>query len=148
LVLYGGRAKRPQTALLAEEIGFDPAALDHPVRSYARGTAQKLGLLAMLLSDRPLLVLDQPMSALDPGARRLMKRQLAAYRARGRTILLGSAIPSDHEELCDRVAVLHHGRLCYIGSPADLKVRHGAATLTSALRAEIEGHTLVCGAAP
>jgi ABC-2 type transport system ATP-binding protein len=98
---------------------------------------QKLGLLAMLLADLPLLVLDEPLSGLDPGARRMAKRQLSDYRARGRAILGSSAIPSDHEELCDRVAVLHEGRLRYLGSPADLRARHGAPTLATAFLADI-----------
>jgi ABC-2 type transport system ATP-binding protein len=137
LAFHGRHAKRPQTAILAEQIDLDPAALDRPIRSYAKGMVQKLGLLAMLLADRPLLVLDEPLSGLDPGARRMAKRQLSDYRARGRAILGSSAIPSDHEELCDRVAVLHEGRLRYLGSPADLRARHGAPTLATAFLAEI-----------
>jgi ABC-2 type transport system ATP-binding protein len=133
LILHGDRAKRAQTALLAEEIGLDPAALNHPIRSYAKGMTQKLGLLVTLLSDLPLLVLDEPMSGLDPGARRLIKHQLADCRDRGRTILLSSSIATDHDELCDRVAILERGRLCAIGSPAELKIRYHAPTLTSAL---------------
>jgi ABC-2 type transport system ATP-binding protein len=99
---------------------------------------QKLGLLAALLTDLPLLVLDEPLAGLDPAARRRLKRQLATYRARGRTILLSSAIPSDHEELCDRVAVLHERRLRYVGAPGDLQARHRAPTLATAFLAEIE----------
>jgi ABC-2 type transport system ATP-binding protein len=143
---HGWRAKRAEATLLAEQLALDPVALDRPIRSYSKGIAQKLGLLATLLTDLPLLVLDEPMSGLDPDARRLVKRQLAADRARGRTILLSSYIPSDHEELCDRVAVLDRGRLRYVGSPGDLKRRHGAATLTSAFAAEIEEQRLLGGA--
>lgn len=133
MVLHGGRARRARTAPLAEEIGLDPAALNQPIRSYAKGMAQKLGLLATLLSDLPLLVLDEPMSGLDPTARGLVKHQLAAWRERGRTILLSSSIASDHDELCDRIAVLEQGRLRDTGSPADLKARHRAPTLASAV---------------
>jgi ABC-2 type transport system ATP-binding protein len=139
LALHGRPARRARTALLAEQLELDPAALDRPLRSYAKGMAQKLGLLATLLADLPLLVLDEPLSGLDPAARRLLKGQLAAYRARGRTLLLSAQIPSDHEELCDRVAVLDRGRLRYLGSPADLESRHRAPTLASAFLAEIEG---------
>ena len=137
LAFYGRQAKRPQTAILAEQLELDPAVLDRPIRSYAKGMVQKLGLLATLLTDLPLLVLDEPLSGLDPGARRMAKRRLLDYRARGRAILLSSSIPSDHDELCQRVAVLHRGRLRYLGSPADLEARHDAPTLASALLAEI-----------
>jgi ABC-2 type transport system ATP-binding protein len=139
LLFHGRRAKRAETAVLAELIELDPRALSRPIQSYSKGMTQKLGLLATLLTDLPLLVLDEPLSGLDPAARRLMKRQLAAYRARGRTILLSSSIPSDHEELCDRVAVLHRGRLRYVGSPGDLQARRGAPPLTTAFLAEIDG---------
>jgi ABC-2 type transport system ATP-binding protein len=134
---HGRQAKRARTAILAAQIELDPGLLNRPIRSYSKGMAQKLGLLTALLTDRPLLVLDEPLAGLDPAARRLLKRQLAAYRARGRTILLSSPIPSDHEALCDRVAVLHRGRLRYVGAPGDLQARHRASTLTTAFLAEI-----------
>jgi ABC-2 type transport system ATP-binding protein len=141
---HGRQTKRAGTAILAAQIELDPGALNRPIRSYSKGMAQKLGLLAALLTDRPLLVLDEPLSGLDPAARRLLKRQLAAYRARGRTILLSSAIPSDHEALCDRVAILHQGRLRYVGTPGDLAARHRTPTLTTAFLAEIESAPAGC----
>ena len=101
--------------------------------------AQKLGLLALFLTDLPLLVLDEPMSGLDPKARVLLKRQLAADRARGRTILLSARIPADHDQLCDRIAILHEGRLAYVGTPGDLCARIGAPTLESAFLAATSG---------
>lgn len=143
LLFHGRRAKRAETTLLAEQLELDPPALDRPIRCYSKGMAQKLGLLATLLTDLPVLLLDEPLSGLDPHARRLLKRQLSAYRARGRTILLSAHIPSDHEGLCDRVAVLHQGRLRHVGPPGDLLARHGAPTLTSAFLAEIEEPRLV-----
>ena len=132
LAFHGRPAKRTRMAVMAEQVDLDPAALDRPIRCYAKGTAQKLGLLAIMLADLPLLVLDEPLSGLDPAARRLLKRQLMAYRARGRTVLLSAQIPSDHEELCDRVAVLDRGGVRDLGSPDELKARYRAATLTGA----------------
>jgi ABC-2 type transport system ATP-binding protein len=139
LAFYQLKASRNATARLADELDLDPLALAKPIRSYSKGMAQKLGLLATLLTDRPLLILDEPMSGLDPKARIRLKRQLGAYRARGRTILMSSHILADHDELCDRVAVLHQGRLGFVGSAAELKQRQGAATLETAFLAEIEG---------
>jgi len=133
------KANAAAAAALAAELDLDPLALRRPVRSYSKGMAQKLGLLATLLTDRPLLILDEPMSGLDPKARRLLKRQLAACRERGRTIFMSSPILADHDELCDRVAVLHRGVLGFVGAPAALKQRWHAATLESAFLAEIEG---------
>ncbi|HEX5077999.1 MAG TPA: ABC transporter ATP-binding protein [Geminicoccaceae bacterium] len=138
LGFYGRRVRRAVVSGLAEEIDLDPAALRKPISSYAKGMAQKLGVLATLLADRPLLLLDEPMSGLDPKARLLLKRQLLLARGRGRTILMSSHILADHDELCDRVAVLHHGRLGYVGSPAAFKESQGAPTLETAFHAAIE----------
>jgi ABC-2 type transport system ATP-binding protein len=143
---YRLRVGRGSAALLAEQLDLDPLALGRPVRSYSKGMAQKLGLLATLLTERPLLILDEPMSGLDPKARIRLKQQLAAYGAQGRTIFMSSHILADHDELCDRIAVLHRGRLGYVGSPAGLKQRHGAATLETAFLAEIEGPELALAA--
>jgi ABC-2 type transport system ATP-binding protein len=138
LAFYRQRVRRALVCGRAEELDLDPAALRRPIHSYSKGMAQKLGILATLLTDRPLLILDEPMSGLDPKARILLKRQLAAARARGRTIFMSSHILADHDELCDRVAVLHEGRLGYVGSPAGLKESQGAPTLETAFLAAIE----------
>jgi ABC-2 type transport system ATP-binding protein len=138
LAFYRQAPHRPTACALAEQLDLDPAALDQPVRKYSKGMAQKLGLLATLATDLPLLILDEPMSGLDPRARVRLKQQLSGYRARGRSIFLSSHILSDHDELCDRVAVLHHGRLGYVGSPAGLKERRQSATLEAAFLAEID----------
>jgi ABC-2 type transport system ATP-binding protein len=134
LAFYGGRAKRSQIAARAEQLELDPSVLRRPVKDYAKGMVQKLGLLALFLTDRPLLLLDEPMSGLDPATRILCKQELAADRARGRTILLSAHIPADHDDLCDRIAVLHQGRLGYVGTPGELLARTGAPTLASASR--------------
>jgi len=148
LAFHRRRVSRASAALLAEDLDLDPMALPRPIRGYSKGMTQKLGLLATLLTDRPLLILDEPMSGLDPKARIRLKRQLAAYRARGRTIFMSSQILADHDELCDRVAVLHQGRLGYVGSPAALKERQRAATLETAFLAEIERPEPARAAAP
>jgi ABC-2 type transport system ATP-binding protein len=137
LAFHGCQMRRARIAALAEELELDPSALARPISGYAKGMAQKLGLLAMLATDLPLLLLDEPMSGLDPKARRLVKHHLAAYRARGHAILLGSRMAADHDGLCDRIAILDQGRLLDVGAPEDLRARHGAPTLQSALLAAI-----------
>ena len=139
LAFYGCAAKRAQIAARAEALELDPHVLARPIGDYPKGMVQKLALLALFLTDLPLLVLDEPMSGLDPKARTLAKRQLAAERARGRTILLSAPIPADHDQLCDRIAILHQGRLSYVGTPGELRARTGAPTLASALLAVTRG---------
>ena len=76
-------------------LDLDPAALGKLARSYSKGMTQKLGLAACLLSQATLFVLDEPMSGLDPKARALLKRRLAAMRAAGKTLFFSSHVLSD-----------------------------------------------------
>lgn len=96
---------------------------------------QKLGLAACLLSNKELLVLDEPMSGLDPKARALFKQELRGLRAAGRTVLLTSHALADIEELCDRMAILHLGQLKFAGTPDELRGMFGASGLEEAFLA-------------
>jgi ABC-2 type transport system ATP-binding protein len=116
----------------AELLDLDPKALDRRVGSYSKGMGQKLGLLGALMSNTPLLLLDEPMSGLDPKARILLKRQLKAAREAGRTIFFSSHILADIDEICDRIAILHDGVFQFIGTSADFKARYANMTLEEA----------------
>jgi ABC-type multidrug transport system ATPase subunit len=136
LLMHGGTLDPAVVRGVARSLELEPGDLGRPMHGCGKGMAQRLGLLAMLLTDRPLLVLDEPLSGLTPDARANVKQALLAHRDRGRTILLASGIASDHEGLCDRIAILSSGRLGYVGSIADLRGRLGAPTLTTALLAD------------
>jgi ABC-2 type transport system ATP-binding protein len=84
------------------------------------------------------MILDEPMSGLDPRARVLLKDRLMEQRKTGRTIFFSSHILSDIEEICDRIAIIHGGRLIYLGTPMDFVGRHAGVTLERAFLAEIE----------
>ena len=111
------------------------AALDRPARTYSKGMTQKLGLAACLISGKALQVLDEPTSGLDPKARALLKKELRELRTAGRTVFFTSHALADVEELCDRMAVLHGGRLRFAGTPAELKARYSTALLEEAFLA-------------
>ena len=128
---------------MAENLGFDPASLDRRMGVYSKGMNQKLGLLATFMTGQPLLILDEPMSGLDPKARILLKRQIAKYREDGNTIFLSSHILADLDEMCDRVGILHNGTLVYDGTPADLKKRADTPSLEQAFLDVIEGDSTV-----
>jgi len=106
-----------------------PPALDKPVRHHSKGMAQKLGLAACLLAEKPLLVLDEPMSGLDPKARVLARRSLRRLRDSGATVFLSTHLLADAGGLCDRMGVLHRGAMPFVGSPTRLRERFPAATL-------------------
>ena len=108
------------------------AALDRPARTYSKGMTQKLGLAACLLSTKSLQVLDEPTSGLDPKARALLKRELRDLRALGRTVFFTSHALADVEEICDRMAVVHGGRLRFAGTPGELKAKYSTGNLEEA----------------
>jgi len=117
---------------LARAIDLDPAAIDRRIATLSKGMAQKIGLLVTFLTGCPLLILDEPMSGLDPRARIMLKAQMQAYRAQGKAIFLSSHILTDLEELCDRISVLHEGALRFTGTPDALLQRHASASLEKA----------------
>jgi len=86
----------------------------------SRGMVQRLGLAQALVNDPDLLILDEPTSALDPVARVMVRELLLRTRNAGKTIFLSSHLLSEVELVCDRVAVLHRGRLVRMGSTGDL----------------------------
>jgi ABC-2 type transport system ATP-binding protein len=139
LAYYGRRYRRDEAAAAAARLDLDVKALDKRAGQYSKGMSQKLGLLATFMTDAPLLILDEPMSGLDPKARILLKREAARYRADGGTIFLSSHILADVDEMCDRIGVLHDGHLIYCGTPSELKRGAGGASLEQAFLQAIEG---------
>jgi len=112
-------------------LDLDPPVLRKPVRHLSKGTAQKLGLAATLLSGKDLYVLDEP-SGLDPKARALFKRHLAARKHQGLTLFFTSHMLTDISALCDRMAVLHQGQILYQGVPAAFCEHFGATGIEEA----------------
>jgi len=120
------------------ELEFPAEALDRRMREYSKGMTQKLGLASAILQDKPLMVLDEPMSGLDPQARRFLTGVLARLRAQGTGLIFTSHAPADIERLADRVALLDAGRLLFFGTPADLRSQESAADLESAFLSRIQ----------
>ena len=121
-----------RAARMFEALDLEPSALDRPARAYSKGMTQKLGLAACLLSGKDLYVLDEPTGGLDPKARALLKRELMALRGAGHTVFFTSHALSDVAEMCDRMAVLHAGRLRFAGTPQELAGQTGAPDLERA----------------
>lgn len=143
--LYGERWEAAELEGLCRAFDLAPAALARPVRTLSKGMAQKLGLVGCLASRRELLVLDEPMTGLDPRARVFVKRHLRTLRETGRTVFFSTHMLFDVQEICDRMGVLHRGRLHFVGTPAECCRRFGASNLEEAFLACIEAPK---GAAP
>jgi ABC-2 type transport system ATP-binding protein len=93
------------------------------IGSYSRGMKQRLGIAQALLNDPVLLICDEPTSALDPIGRIEILDIL--QRVKGKTtVVFSTHILSDVERICDRVAVLHDGKLALSGTLTDIKLKH------------------------
>jgi len=90
------------------------------LRKYSKGMLQRLGLAAAMVHEPELLILDEPMSGLDPFGRRDVRDLILEQRERGTTVLFSSHILPDVEALCDRVAILLEGRLERVATVGDL----------------------------
>ncbi len=91
------------------------SAVDQRVGSFSKGMKQRLGMANALIHDPDVLILDEPMSGLDPLGRHLMKDLIFDLKSQGKTIFFSSHILSDIEELCDHIGLIHHGHLLYEG---------------------------------
>jgi len=120
LSFYGGlcgmdrRTIRARTDELLETVGLADAA-KRPLKTYSKGMLQRAGIAQALLSDPPLLVLDEPFTGLDPLARIHFRELMRSLRDRGKTIFFSSHELGETELLCDRVAIMKHGRCFYQG---------------------------------
>lgn len=96
-------------------------AAHRKVGTYSKGMTQRIGLAQALLGDPEILILDEPMSGMDPANRRAVKSMLLARRERGRTTLLSSHILADIEELADHVLILKRGIVAADGPLSQLR---------------------------
>ena len=117
---------------LSEKLDFPVDRLKSKVGTYSKGMVQKLGLISCFILDRELLILDEPLSGLDPSARFHFKRLLLEEKQKGRTILYSTHMLADAEEICDQFGILHAGEMKYIGTPADCMHSYQAESLEQA----------------
>ena len=104
--------------------------LDRPVSSYSGGQRRRLEIARALVSDPQVLFLDEPTVGLDPRIRHELLDVIAGLRASGDvTILLTTHYLDEAERLCDRVAIMHAGRIVALGTPAELRMNMGAEIL-------------------
>jgi ABC-2 type transport system ATP-binding protein len=123
---------RDKIAQLAERLDFPPNRLDSRVGGYSKGMVQKLGLLSCFMLERRLIILDEPLSGLDPSARYHFKELMRAEKSAGRTILYSTHLLADAEDLCDQFGILHDGEMKYQGTPADCMQRYQSDSLEQA----------------
>src|SRR5436305_5906737 len=89
------------------------------------GMKQKVSIARALVHDPPVLIFDEPTAGLDVLVQRAVLRQIAALRSSGKCILFSTHIMREVEKLCDRVAIMHRGRVLVCGTLAELRQRYG-----------------------
>ncbi|HYG78580.1 MAG TPA: ABC transporter ATP-binding protein [Planctomycetota bacterium] len=100
--------RRRRTSELLAQFSLEHAA-DVPMREFSKGMRQRLGLAQAIMHQPPVVILDEPMSGLDPLGRRDVRNIILSLRDAGQTVFFSSHILSDVEEICDRVCVLNQG---------------------------------------
>jgi ABC-2 type transport system ATP-binding protein len=116
-----GERRRAAVDGALERTGLGRLA-DRRIGTLSRGTRQRVGLAVALVGDPPALLLDEPTAGMDPTQGAEMRRLIRSLGA-GHAIFVSSHALADVESLCDRVIVLHHGRVLAEGAPADLAAR-------------------------
>jgi ABC-2 type transport system ATP-binding protein len=119
---------------LLERVGLRKAA-DIQLRRFSKGMIQRIGIAQALVNDPEVVLLDEPMSGLDPLGRREVRQVVAALKSQGVTVFFSSHILPDVEALCDRVAIMNRGRL------------QAAGALNEILKMKIEGHEVILSGA-
>jgi ABC-2 type transport system ATP-binding protein len=107
---YTGAERRARVDRLLDEVGLG-AERRFQLRRFSKGMLQRVGLAQALVNDPELVILDEPMSGLDPLGRRDVRALILRLRDRGCTVFFSSHVLSDAEALCERVAILAKGRL-------------------------------------
>jgi ABC-2 type transport system ATP-binding protein len=111
---YAGPQRRARASRLLDEVEIG-AERRLQLRKFSKGMLQRVGIAQALLNDPELVVLDEPMSGLDPLGRRQVRALILRLRERGCTVFFSSHVLSDAEALCSRVAILARGRLVATG---------------------------------
>ena len=135
--LYGLSAAdaRQRCAELTEVFDLD-ALVDRSVRTYSGGQRRRLEVALGIMHRPRVLFLDEPTTGLDPQNRANLQEQLRLLRSAGTTIFLSTHYLDEADQLCDRVAIVDHGRVIALGSPDELKQRYSADTITVTPEAE------------
>lgn len=120
----------PRSAQLLELMDLGDKG-DNLVETYSGGMRHKLGLCGALLHRPPLLILDEPLTGLDPQGARRMKDLLRQHCQQGGTVFLSTHVLEIAERVCDRVGILHQGQLIALGTLAELRQQAASSAETT-----------------
>ncbi|MDE3110744.1 MAG: ABC transporter ATP-binding protein [Acidobacteriota bacterium] len=141
---FSAAERRARVTRVLERVGLASAA-DVQLRKFSKGMLQRAGIAQAIIHDPRIVFLDEPMSGLDPIGRREVRDIILDLKTQGRTVFFSTHVLSDAEMLCDRVAVLHLGKLRGVGSPG--KIVSVEVHAMEILFEPAEGHSLPPGLA-
>lgn len=121
LNFMGGLSEVPRKLIIERVKFWAPRfkidhALKRELKTYSKGMLQRIGFLATILHEPKMIILDEPLSGLDPIGRKELKDVIVEVHRQGKTVFFSSHIVPDIEEVCDRVIFLKEGKLVYDGS--------------------------------
>jgi ABC-2 type transport system ATP-binding protein len=116
---FDATERRERVQRMLKKVGLESAGRIQ-LRKYSKGMLQRVGLAQAILHDPAVVVLDEPMSGLDPVGRREVRDIILELKKQGKTVLFSTHILSDAEMLCDRVGVIVGGKLQGVGAPSEL----------------------------
>lgn len=96
-------------------------ALDDKIQSYSHGMRQKIVLIGALIHEPPILILDEPMTGLDPKASFILKEMMKEYTNAGKTVLFSTHVLEVAEKICDKVAIINRGRILFNGTLNEMR---------------------------
>lgn len=109
------------------------------IRKFSKGMLQRAGLAQALIHNPDLMILDEPMSGLDPDGRYLVKNILRELKAQGKTLFFSTHLLEDIDELCEYVVIIHHGYVLYNGPLADFRKQYkNLEEAFAAIKAEVK----------
>ena len=117
-------------------------ALDDEISSYSHGMKQKLGIIAAMLHESRLLILDEPMVGLDPKAAFLLKKTMRSYADAGNTVFFSTHGMEVAQDVCDRIGIIGKGSLLFEGTVKELSEKRGKGNLEQLFLELTEGKTL------
>lgn len=103
--------------------------LNDKILSYSHGMRQKIIIMGALINDPEVWILDEPMTGLDPQSSFHLKQMMREHANKGKTVFFSTHVLEVAEKLCDKIAIIAHGKMIYYGTLEELRAQHGEQSL-------------------
>jgi ABC-2 type transport system ATP-binding protein len=99
-------------------------ALNDKIQSYSHGMRQKIMIMGVLLHNPNIWILDEPLTGLDPQSSFKLKQMMREHADSGKTVFFSTHVLEVAEKLCDKIAIINHGQILYVGTLVELKEKY------------------------